>query len=175
MTHSSVPSSQPTAVTRRGFLRRLGIVPALLPGMVGRSANGSPSGRVRFGVISDIHPDMLPDGLDRVRAFVAAMEAARVDFIVQLGDFCWPAPSNRPYLEAWNEYRGPAYHVLGNHDMDDGYTREQTVALCERGELVIEGKRTKWVGPDPWTRGETTDRPHEYLHPWISDRRLKLG
>jgi 3',5'-cyclic AMP phosphodiesterase CpdA len=159
---------------------------------------------------------MLPDGLERVSAFVAAMAKARVDFILQLGDFVWPAPANRRFLEAWNAFDGPRYHVLGNHDMDEGYTREQTVAFCEmpamhyaftagpiRGlvldgnepggkaagyrrfmgseqlawlerELVVEGRRTEWVGPDPWERGEITDRPHEHLHPWISDRRLKV-
>lgn len=310
---------------------------ALLPAMAGGSAQGAPTGKVRFGMISDIHPDMLPDGRERVRAFVTAMQAARVDFVIQLGDFCWPAPGNRPYLQAWKEYQGPAYHVLGNHDMDEGYTREQTVAFCgmpamhysfdsgpirgivldgnepggnatgyrrfigleqlawlerelkvadrpslvfihqpfdaelpdglensaavrgvleraersrpgsviavfsghlhmdyerrvngiryvqinsaaywwlnnpaarretyppeahkkhrylthvaayrdplwavvtldfARGELVLEGRRTEWVGPDPWARGETTDRPHEHIHPWISDRGWKLG
>ena len=45
----------------------------------------------------------------------------------------------------------------------------------DRGELVLEGRRTEWVGPDPWARGETTPRPREDLHPWISDRRLKLS
>ncbi len=321
---------------RRGFLRQLAVSSALCPALGARAALARPTGRVRFGLIADIHPDMLPDGLERVRAFVAAMQAAHVDFILQLGDFCWPAPSNLPYLQAWKEYRGPAYHVLGNHDMDAGYTREQTVAFCgmagmhytfdagpirgivldgnepggkaagyrrfvgsdqlawlerelhraerpvlifihqpfdadhadyvengadvravveraqkarpgsvlavfcghlhldyerqvngirylqmnsaaywwlnnpaarretyppeahrkhrylthvaayrdplwalvtvdfDRNELRIEGRRTDWVGPDPWTRGETTDRPREHLHPRISDRRLEL-
>ena len=303
---------------------------SLAPGV----AQDSTARRVRFGLITDIHPDMQPNGAQRVRAFLDAAQQAKVDFIIQLGDFCWPAPTNRPYLEAWNEYAGPRYHVLGNHDMDDGYTREQTVAYCgmpgmhytfsagpvrgivldgnepggkasgykrfmgteqlswlerqlaeaerpvlmfihqpfdadledylengaevrgvleraekrrpgtiiavfsghlhmdyhrevngihylemnsaaywwlnnpaarretfapevhksyrylthvaayrdplwsivtldlNRRELTLEGKRTEWVGPDPWARGETTDRPHECIHPWISDRRL---
>ncbi|MCC6232798.1 MAG: metallophosphoesterase family protein [Verrucomicrobiales bacterium] len=324
-------------VSRRHVLRRLTLAPALLPALRATAQPPQPSGRLRFGLIADIHPDMLPDGRDRVRAFVATMQAARVDFILQLGDFCWPAPSNRRYLEAWNEYRGPAYHVLGNHDMDEGYTREQTVAYCgmpgmhytfeagpirglvldgnepggkasgyrrfmgpeqlawlegelkradrpvmlfihqpidadlpdylensasvravleqaesqrpgtvlavfsghlhmdyervvkgiryvqvnsaaywwlnnpaarretypsevhqkyrylthvaayrdplwalvtvdlDRRELQIEGRRTEWIGPDPWTRGETTDRPHEHIRPQISDRRMKVG
>lgn len=337
MNDEPLVSNRWAAVTRRGFLQRLALASALLPGLESSPAVAGASGRVRFGLISDIHPDMLPDGLERVRAFVSAMEAAGVDFILQLGDFCWPAPRNRPYLEAWNKYPGAAYHVLGNHDMDEGYTREQTVAFCgmpgrhysftarpvrgivldgnepggkasgyrrymaaeqlswlerelsvanrpsllfihqpfdadqpdclensaavrgvleraekahpgnvvavfsghlhldyervvngiryiqinsaaywwlnnpaarretyppevhrkfkylthvaayrdplwalvtldfDRGELVIEGRRSEWVGPDPWTRGETTDRPRESLHPWISDRRLKFG
>ena len=94
-------SSLTAPATRRTFLRRLAIAPALLPGLSAVSAQAASTGRVRFGLISDIHPDMLPDGRDRVRAFVAAMKDAQVDFILQLGDFCWPVQSNRPYLEAW--------------------------------------------------------------------------
>jgi predicted phosphodiesterase len=340
MSTQSLASDYQPKVTRRGFLQRLAAVPGV-PALATRLSHAATpltrSGRLRFGMISDIHPDMLPDGLDRVRAFVSAMEQAKVDFIIQLGDFCWPAPTNRRYLDAWNTYPGKSYHVLGNHDMDDGYTREQTVAYCgmpgmhytfkagpalgivldgnepggkatgykrfigaeqlawlerqlntadrpslifihqpfdrehedsvenaaevrgileraensrpgsvvavfsghlhmdfarevsgihyleinsaaywwlnnpdarretypreihkkykylthvaayrdplwavvtldfDRGELVLEGRRTEWVGPDPWARGETTNRPHEDLHPWISDRRLKLA
>lgn len=336
MLPGSVSNFPAAGLPRRRFLRRLAGVPALLPALA-RGASGVPaSGRVRFGVVADLHPDMLPDGLERVRGFVKAMEEARVEFIIQLGDFCWPAPFMRPYMDAWNQYRGRAFHVLGNHDMDDGYTREQTVAFCgmpamhytfeagpirgivldgnepggratgspryvgpdqrawlarelrttdrpavlfihqpfdadlpdyvenagevraiveeaaaarpgsvaavfsghlhldyertvrgvryleinsaaywwlnnpaarretyppeahrrhrhlthvaayrdplwavvtldfDRNELVLEGRRTEWVGPDPWTRGETTERPRESLHPWISDRRLPL-
>lgn len=323
-------------LSRRRFLHRLSVASALLPAAARATPRPGPSGKVRFGIISDIHPDMLPDGLDRVRAFINAMESAHVDFIIQLGDFCWPAPSNARYLEAWRKFTGPAYHVLGNHDMDAGYTREQTVAYCgmpgmhytfnsgpvrglvldgnepggkasgyrrfiadeqlawldrelnrpnqptllfihqpfdsdhpdylenaaavravleraqkahpcnvlavfsghlhldyhrvvngiryieinsaaywwlnnaaarretyppevhqkyrylthvaayrdplwaivtldfDRGELLIEGRRSEWVGPDPWARGETTDRPREWLHPWISDQCLQL-
>ena len=330
-------ATSPGPVTRRRFLGSLAAVPAVAPGLVRAAAAVPAVGSVRFGMISDLHPDMLPDGLERVRAFVSTMTAAKVDFIIQLGDFCWPAPFMRRYLEAWKEYRGPAYHVLGNHDMDDGYTREQTVAFCgmpgmhytfdagplrgivldgnepggaasgyrryvgpaqlawleeqlrradrptvlfihqpfdadlpdyvenggavravveraqearpgsivavfsghlhmdylrkvngvryveinsaaywwlnnaaarrqtyppevhekyrylthvaayrdplwsivtidfDRGELVLEGRRTEWVGPDPWTRGEVTDRPRENLHPWISDRRMPVS
>ena len=336
MSRNVAPNDLSTATPRRQFLRRVALAPAWAPILARGADRLKGSGKVRFGLIADIHPDMLPDGLDRVRAFVSAMEKERVDFIVQLGDFCWPAPRNRPYLEAWQAYRGRSFHVLGNHDMDEGYTREQTVAYCgmpgmhyafdagparglvldanepggkasgykrfvgaaqlawlerelattdrpvlvfvhqpfdddqpdyvenapavravveraeknrpgtivavfsghlhldyarivngvryveinssaywwlnnpaarretyphevhekfrylthvaayrgplwsivnldfDRGDLVIEGTRSEWVGPDPWARGETTDRPREHLHPWISDRRFLL-
>lgn len=69
------------------------------------------------------------DGVERVTAFVDAMRRARVEFIAQLGDFCWPHERNRPFLEAWDRFPGPRHHVLGNHDMDGGYQRHQTVAF----------------------------------------------
>ena len=43
----------------------------------------------------------------------------------------------------------------------------------DRGELAIERKRSDWIGPDPWARGETTDRPREPLHPWVSSHQVK--
>ncbi|HRN58208.1 MAG TPA: metallophosphoesterase, partial [Agriterribacter sp.] len=39
------------------------------------------------------------------------------DFIVQCGDFCRPQQSEGIMAE-WNRFKGPKYHVLGNHDMD---------------------------------------------------------
>ena len=117
------------AQPRREFLRRLALAPAVVAAAAqGFAASASPR-RVRFGLISDIHQDVMPDGLERVRAFVAAMNLAKPDFVLQLGDFCVPAPRNLPFLEAWNAFGGPRFHVLGNHDMDGGYTREQTVAF----------------------------------------------
>ena len=197
--------------TRREFIRRLGLGPALLAGAAQAIGETKPARRVRFGLIADIHPDVMPDGIERVRAFVAALQRAEVDFILQLGDFCWPAPRNRPFLEAWNQFRGPRFHVLGNHDiqinsasywwLNNPAARRQTyppevhkaypylthvaayreplwalVTLdLDRGELVIKGRRTRWVGPDPWARGEQAPWPREQLRPWISDRRLKLN
>jgi 3',5'-cyclic AMP phosphodiesterase CpdA len=64
----------------------------------------------------------------RLGVFVARMKREKVDFIVQLGDFCRPIAANDGFLRIWQTFNGPRYHVLGNHDMDGGFTREQTVA-----------------------------------------------
>lgn len=325
-----------SGTSRREFVRRVASTTAAWTVLGSAGAAGTSDRRVRFGLIADIHPDVLPDGLERVQAFVKAMTSARVDFVLQLGDFVWPKPSNQRFLDAWNQFPGPKFHVLGNHDMDDGYTSDKTVAFVkmparyytfpagpalgivldgnepggvrsgykrfmgqtqlkwlemelaqttrpcfvfihqpfdcdhddalenaaevrtvlenaektrpgtvlavfsghfhldyarvvkgvryfeinsaaywwlanqaarrevyppevhqafrwasavapyqdplwamvtmdlDRGELLIEGKRTEWLGPDPWTRGEITDRPRESLHPWISDQRVTV-
>ena len=60
-------------------------------------------------------------------SFVDAMSAQEVDFIIQLGDFCIPDPGNDEFMTAWNKFTGPRYHVLGNHDMDGGHSRERVV------------------------------------------------
>jgi hypothetical protein len=45
----------------------------------------------------------------------------------------------------------------------------------ERGTLEIEGRRTDWIGPDPWQRGAAeSDYPRAQTRPAISDRRLPL-
>jgi len=47
------------------------------------------------------------------------MNKEGVDFIIQLGDFCQPQSYNEPFMDIWNSFDGPKYHVLGNHDMDN--------------------------------------------------------
>lgn len=115
-------------VTRRTFLRRASMIPAALS-LEGRCvAAGKDAAPLRFGVITDVHQDVMHDGVGRVRAFAAAMTRARADFVIQLGDFCVPHERNRPFLEAWNTFEGAKYHVLGNHDVDGGFKAEQALA-----------------------------------------------
>ncbi len=86
---------------------------------------------VRFGICTDIHKDIMHDSDQRLQAFISEMNNKDVDFIVQLGDFAQPRDYNIPFLNIWNSYKGPSYHVLGNHDMDNSYgerySREYTV------------------------------------------------
>ena len=116
------------SIDRRRFLgRTLGAAGALaipLPAL----ARSAAKGRLRIGMISDVHQDVMHDGIRRLGAFLDAMRGAKPDFIVQLGDFCQPTAANRPFIELWNAYRGPRHHVIGNHDMDGGVKREHTVA-----------------------------------------------
>lgn len=98
---------------------------------------------VTFGLFSDLHLDIMHDGTQRLDAFMRAVRAADVDFIVQLGDFCYPedtthcecsednmpinlknamrVPADVPKLELlrrFNNFAKPHYHVLGNHEFD---------------------------------------------------------
>lgn len=74
--------------------------------------------RIRFGLITDIHQDLMYKASDRLQAFIDECIKEKVDFIIQLGDFCFPLPENKPFLDIWKQFKGPNYHVLGNHDMD---------------------------------------------------------
>ena len=107
--------------SRRVFLRTLLLSPAVL-----RAWAADAPTRVRFGLITDIHQDVMHDGMERVGAFVQAMEKSAPDFVLQCGDFCVPHERNREFLAAWNRIKCPRHHVLGNHDMDGHYKPEQS-------------------------------------------------
>jgi calcineurin-like phosphoesterase family protein len=82
---------------------------------------------LRFGLMADVHKDIMHDADARLHTFIEHMQAESVDFIVQLGDLCQPTEQNRPFLKVWESFKGPRYHVLGNHDTDGGFTREQVL------------------------------------------------
>ena len=81
--------------------------------------------RVSFGAIADIHKDVMHDADSRLRAFLAAARKGKRDFVIQMGDFCQPQESNRAFLALWNADPGPRFHVLGNHDIDGGFSWQQ--------------------------------------------------
>lgn len=82
---------------------------------------------LRFGVCADVHKDVMHDADQRLQIFIDQMNEKKVDFIIQLGDFCRPYDFNQSFMDVWNSFDGPVYNVLGNHDMDGGFTREQTI------------------------------------------------
>ena len=85
-------------------------------------------GRVRFGICADPHKDIMHDADQRLQVFVDRMNRARVDFVIHLGDFRRPYEYNRSFMDVWEGFDGPRHHVLGNHDPDGDFTREQVMA-----------------------------------------------
>lgn len=99
---------------------------------------------VHFAVITDLHVDIMHDGVARMQAFCEAAVAEHVDFLLHLGDMQYPeADFLRQYApESLEKRKGRAwfvcdrddeklavkrlaaqtglklYGVLGNHDMD---------------------------------------------------------
>ena len=84
-------------------------------------------GKITFGVVADVHQDVMHDAGERLRAFARAAEKRKPDFNIQLGDFCRPYEHNREFLSTWNSIGGPRYHVLGNHEIDGGFTWAQSM------------------------------------------------
>lgn len=95
---------------------------------------------VRFGLITDMHAHDLDSPFEgkwmshteeRLSAFTTAMNEWAPDFVIELGDFIngWVVlgtepgdPARIPDILAWadglyDQFNGPAYHIIGNHDL----------------------------------------------------------
>ena len=115
-------------INRRDFIKRSGIGASSLfiPWHIEKVFSGK-NQVVRFGLCADVHKDIMHDADERLGVFIAKMNKEKVDFILQLGDFCRPYGYNNSFMEIWNQFGDARHHVLGNHDMDGGFTREQTL------------------------------------------------
>ena len=126
-------------ITRREFLKSsIGVLAGLtaLPlSCTPEARSGAKRYPARFGIITDCHyADTEPVGtrfyresLNKLSEGVALMNTEKVDFLIELGDF---KDQDKPpveqktisYLRAvekvFQDFNGPTYHVLGNHDLD---------------------------------------------------------
>lgn len=79
---------------------------------------------ITFGIVTDIHTDIMHDAEHRLSTFLEAAEKNKVDFVIDLGDFSMVKEDNKPFVDIWKNYAGEKYNTLGNHDMDNA-TKEQ--------------------------------------------------
>jgi predicted phosphodiesterase len=105
-----------------------------IPGIIMAQRKYKP---IRFGIVTDIHYADAPDNtelnryfrqsLDKTSECVELMNEQKVDFLIELGDLkdqgTPPKESETlKYLESventLKKFKGPLYHVLGNHDHD---------------------------------------------------------
>lgn len=113
--------------SRRDFLKASTVVAAWSLG-VGSKAFAAAErleGEIRIGLIADLHHDLMHDGLGRLRAFTATVQAEKADAIIQLGDFAYPNSKNREVIDLFNQSHSKTLHVIGNHDTDAGHTKQQ--------------------------------------------------
>ncbi len=78
-------------------------------------------------MISDLHVDIIHDGEARLRAFLEQMAGENPQALIQMGDFAIPKPENATVIQTFNDAKPRTFHVLGNHDMDGGFSREEVV------------------------------------------------
>lgn len=126
-------------ISRRTFLKTAA-------GSLAASSLYSARSPLRFGVVTDVHyADRLRAGtryyrlgLSKLSAVVNLMNSEGVGFLVELGDFkdedVNPSEEStlaflRSIEKAFQGFRGPRYHVLGNHDMDS-ITKEQFQSIA---------------------------------------------
>lgn len=131
---------------RSEFLRYIsGGVLLLAMGRLPREVMAAAKGRgLRFGVITDAHyasreksgTRHYADSMSKMREAIAEFNRADLDFVIELGDMKdMPANENAEQTlrflsdieREYKRFEGPAYHVLGNHDMDC-ITKEEFLA-----------------------------------------------
>lgn len=83
---------------------------------------------LKFGILTDLHIDLVPDGQQRLEIFMKAMIEEQVDFIVQLGDIAKLKSMDQEVLRQLRETNIPILHALGNHDTDD-CTKEEACSV----------------------------------------------
>ena len=141
--------------------RRLLLVAAflLLAALATPSAQAPPL--VRFGVVTDIHfADIDPSGARTYRESdaklaecVQVMNAKGMTFLVELGDFkdqdkTPDEPRTLTYLQkiesVFAGFKGPRYHVIGNHDTDS-LSKAQYLAAAPNTGIVPNATRYTFV------------------------------
>ena len=122
-------------LSRRDFLKSSAAA-GFTASALGAVPGGAPAeGRLRFGIVTDAHyADTEPllgryfrESIAKMTECVGLMNEQKVAFLIELGDFKdqdTPADEQKTvaYLRAiercFRAFDGPAYHVLGNHDVD---------------------------------------------------------
>jgi predicted phosphodiesterase len=142
-------------ITRRVFLKAsaaslAGLAVAPLSCTL-QTTLGRRRGTARFGIVTDLHyADANTIGsryyrhsLEKLTECVELMNAQKVDFLIELGDF--KDQDNPPveqrtisHLQAvekvFQKFNGPTYHVLGNHD-EDSISKEQFLTNVENTNI----------------------------------------
>ena len=76
---------------------------------------------MKFSLFSDFHhwPNVFPDSdLKQLRAIWDRAERENVDFIIHAGDLCHGPTLVPEFVEAYNNFHIPSYHVVGNHEFE---------------------------------------------------------
>ena len=154
--HAGAPPAFQWKITRRDWLRVSGFG---LAGMLGKATLGTANAgefspvKLRFGMVTDCHySDRAKSGsrhynesIAKMTECVELMNTQNVDFVVFSGDMIDKGDpdtvenvlANLQAIEAtYAGFKGPRYHVLGNHDMDS-LSKAQFLGSVER--TGIEG------------------------------------
>lgn len=99
---------------------------------------------VKIGMCSDVHLPTMHDSEYRIQTFIDSMEIAKPDFIIELGDFGTPSEKYAGLFDIWNSFPGDKYHVIGNHEMDGGYSREEAVEYRKMSNSYYSFNKNKF-------------------------------
>ena len=134
-------------LSRRKFLGIAGTTTAGLMLSSNLFAKNGEKPMIRFGLISDVHyanresagTRFYNQSLTKVQEAIDRMNQEKLGFVIELGDFkdqdAVPNEANTlKYLtdieSVFQKFKGPTFHVLGNHDMD-GISKQQFLERVE--------------------------------------------
>lgn len=141
-------------LSRRTFLKASAAAGAALTLGCRAARSSGPRVALRIGLLTDTHyADRRPNGtryyresMDKVAECIDRLNLEKVDFAVHIGDFKDedPEPVEAQTLQyvsdmeaVYARFRGPRYHVLGNHDIDS-ISKEQFLARVENTGVAPE-------------------------------------
>lgn len=139
---------------------------------------------MRFGIAADCHyadvdtvgTRFYRESLDKLTECVKTMNAKKVDFLIELGDF---KDQNTPpveqktleYLrkieEVFRKFNSPTYHILGNHDMDSISKRQFLTSVrntgidSDRSYYSFDFKGLHFIVLDTNYKADGTDYDHD--------------
>lgn len=73
---------------------------------------------MKFVVLTDLHYDSIHDGDRRIRELIKSVKKENVDFIIELGDLCYPTEENKQIITKVKELGVPCFFNVGNHNSD---------------------------------------------------------
>ncbi len=169
--------------SRCDFLKASGaVVAGLSAGAVHADETGGKA-MLCFGMVTDTHYAAAPargsrhysESADKMAECVGLMNEKKADFLIELGDL---KDEDRPsvekntleYLETieavLKTFKGPRYHVLGNHDMDS-ISKQQFLARVENTGIAkkasyysFDSKGVHFVVLDANYQTDGTDYDH---------------
>ena len=73
---------------------------------------------MKFAVFTDLHYDSIHDGDRRMRELIKSVKKENVDFVIELGDLCYPTEENKHIITKVKELGVPCFFNVGNHNSD---------------------------------------------------------
>ncbi len=110
---------------------------------------------IRFAAFSDLHYDHVFDGDRRIDEFINKIKSERLNFIISLGDLCYPIEQNKHILDKLISLNIPVFYVVGNHDLDS-FSQEDIMSFLNVDSLnysfIIEN--TKFIVMNSFYMGQ---------------------
>jgi len=143
-------------ISRRDILKCSGIAAASLTGAAPAllAERPKPKAKLSFGIVTDSHyADRSPGGsrhyresLVKMAECVGLMNEKKAKFVVELGDFKDQAAKAETTIEylraiekAFGKFKGPRYHAMGNHDVDN-ISKKQFLDNVENTKIPRDAK-----------------------------------